>query len=1143
MRHDRKIPRQRDNSSSPTRLADDQSSGEPLPSGVRAGMEQRFAHNFGNVRIHADEAAAAEAETLDANAFTRERDIYFARGKYDPDSPHGRSLLTHELTHVVQEAQTATAPTQEISQPTDAAEREAASIAAAGGGPVRVTETASAHVHRDTPGAAPPPAAPPPAAAAPPPAAAPPQDDAAVKLLREEEDKAFEVVKGKAGQPAAKAWYSHPKATNRSAETEMFTIDQFLESKIGTPPRKGFDNQGAATTFATFNAANQGAVVAQEGKFFFVARLKAGEHRLSTVKPSFTRNDITLKGVALGGWAGIINPQWFRITSDIVYRVEAQAGVVAVTSNDGKHFPLGIDLTPDADQQELQSKPIAGQVPDAKDLRAYAGLAGDQEKPGEPPKTTDGVPIPEAEQDKFIASYFRSRALESLAQNESMAEKLAQTFKPTEPGDSKGPGKGVSPEAAKLIDGARVLGVYYRGALDKEAEAAANIAYLESYRTEWIRASRGKLPMVTVDGQGKGLDDWIASFKKDMDKASQNKMTLLSLSPLLATMTDHQIDPYARTQKATHMAGAVVAPKVEKPNPYDESLLAKAKTPESDEKVRADFEKKLDGVRQAIRQARGKANAGDLDYLLGLDGLRRRVEQDFKGVKGANAGLKTKLDTLLSSHAIKEDLWNYGTMAIDLALAFVPGGQLISACMGVMVHAVNQADLSDKMVSATATGLDPAKALADQQQMAHQMAQADFFFIGGLMLQTKSIVDELGKLESGATKAIKPNTPPPPDAPPPGGGGGTGPGGPGKTNTNWPPFDPNGPATNRNWPPVDPNAPPGTNKNWPPTVDPHGKTQVDPHGKTQVDPNAKTGVDPHAKTSQADPNQPPPKVDADPQGGSKTPNNAAPSVAPAVASAPWKGPEPRVLDASKYTKVEWKDLIGGADQSVNDKFGLKHADGKIYLFKPTTGEKVVWYADDMGVKAGDRARKAPAAAEMADRMGIKTPKADLVMWDNMIGSLQEWEGGMTKLVELRTTNPSLHAEVMASQAKKDLDAFQYLIAGLDAHEGNYLVKVDAQTKKWELVPVDMDMSLPPSSKRYTLGQPGMLGGHQAPLPPSVSKAFRERLEKMGATREQLRQTLSAYLSPAEIEGAMKRLDELLADSNPASPGAAIKVVP
>src|SRR5690349_10799538 len=37
------------------------SPGTPLPAGTRAFMEARFGHNFGHVRIHADEGAAVAA--------------------------------------------------------------------------------------------------------------------------------------------------------------------------------------------------------------------------------------------------------------------------------------------------------------------------------------------------------------------------------------------------------------------------------------------------------------------------------------------------------------------------------------------------------------------------------------------------------------------------------------------------------------------------------------------------------------------------------------------------------------------------------------------------------------------------------------------------------------------------------------------------------------------------------------------------------------------------------------------------------------------------------------------------------------------------------------------------------------------------
>jgi hypothetical protein len=78
------------------------SNGRPLDSAVRSGMEQRFGHRFSDVRIHNDSAAASSANELDANAYTVGRNIVFNAGRYAPHSNEGRSLLAHELTHVVQ---------------------------------------------------------------------------------------------------------------------------------------------------------------------------------------------------------------------------------------------------------------------------------------------------------------------------------------------------------------------------------------------------------------------------------------------------------------------------------------------------------------------------------------------------------------------------------------------------------------------------------------------------------------------------------------------------------------------------------------------------------------------------------------------------------------------------------------------------------------------------------------------------------------------------------------------------------------------------------------------------------------------------------------------------------------------------------
>lgn len=78
--------------------------GTPLPGPVRAFFEPRFGRDLGGVRLHTDASAAASARALAANAYTVGDDIVFDTGRYAPDTPTGRRLLAHELTHVVQHA-------------------------------------------------------------------------------------------------------------------------------------------------------------------------------------------------------------------------------------------------------------------------------------------------------------------------------------------------------------------------------------------------------------------------------------------------------------------------------------------------------------------------------------------------------------------------------------------------------------------------------------------------------------------------------------------------------------------------------------------------------------------------------------------------------------------------------------------------------------------------------------------------------------------------------------------------------------------------------------------------------------------------------------------------------------------------------
>jgi outer membrane protein OmpA-like peptidoglycan-associated protein len=107
------------------RLAFSAVGGERLPDVTRAGFEQRLDADFSDVRVHTDADAAAAARALDASALSFQEHIAFASGAYNPNTPGGRRLLAHELTHVVQSRDPRARLAQGVSRPTDAAETEA----------------------------------------------------------------------------------------------------------------------------------------------------------------------------------------------------------------------------------------------------------------------------------------------------------------------------------------------------------------------------------------------------------------------------------------------------------------------------------------------------------------------------------------------------------------------------------------------------------------------------------------------------------------------------------------------------------------------------------------------------------------------------------------------------------------------------------------------------------------------------------------------------------------------------------------------------------------------------------------------------------------------------------------------------------
>ena len=108
--------------------------GSPLAPDVRDEMQARLGHDFSDVKVHTDSQAHESARSVNAHAYTVGSSVVFQRDKYDPSSTEGKTMLAHELTHVVQQRSgpvdgTSAGGGIKISDPSDRFEREASANA------------------------------------------------------------------------------------------------------------------------------------------------------------------------------------------------------------------------------------------------------------------------------------------------------------------------------------------------------------------------------------------------------------------------------------------------------------------------------------------------------------------------------------------------------------------------------------------------------------------------------------------------------------------------------------------------------------------------------------------------------------------------------------------------------------------------------------------------------------------------------------------------------------------------------------------------------------------------------------------------------------------------------------------------------
>jgi hypothetical protein len=104
-----------------------QSPGQALDAVTRTYFEPRFGQDFSQVRTHTDTRAGESANAVGARAYTVGNRMVFAPHQLQPESESGRSLLAHELTHIVQQhgSQPSSAAPTRISDPADQSEQQA----------------------------------------------------------------------------------------------------------------------------------------------------------------------------------------------------------------------------------------------------------------------------------------------------------------------------------------------------------------------------------------------------------------------------------------------------------------------------------------------------------------------------------------------------------------------------------------------------------------------------------------------------------------------------------------------------------------------------------------------------------------------------------------------------------------------------------------------------------------------------------------------------------------------------------------------------------------------------------------------------------------------------------------------------------
>ena len=77
--------------------------GQRIADDVRTSVEHQMGQGFDDVRIHTDAKADELSKSINAKAFSSEKNIFFRQGEYRPNMGAGMQLLAHEFVHTAQQ--------------------------------------------------------------------------------------------------------------------------------------------------------------------------------------------------------------------------------------------------------------------------------------------------------------------------------------------------------------------------------------------------------------------------------------------------------------------------------------------------------------------------------------------------------------------------------------------------------------------------------------------------------------------------------------------------------------------------------------------------------------------------------------------------------------------------------------------------------------------------------------------------------------------------------------------------------------------------------------------------------------------------------------------------------------------------------